>query len=225
MIQVETDRPVYSNATGNLKERAKKILSSDPEKKSSRVAKRDERKTTRVAKREERKARRIAKRNATKLKKVNTPKGSKFTFKLKKLNKQGTKRTKKHANGTVVVIKESDVVTTPQGDFDKIEVAKALNVTPEQVTPELVKQNQVVEASGDVSIIVPDNNVATDDAGDPYLAEDLQDANETLKDVADEENSKRKMTKTEKILLFGGIGVTVLILGVVLYRKFSNKGK
>jgi hypothetical protein len=215
MIQVETDAPVFSNAIGDkIKSKVKSTFKSDPAKKESRVAKR-----------EERRSKRKAKRNATKLRRLNTPKGSKFTFKLKKVNKQGTKRTKRNNNGTIVVLNESDIVSTPKGDFDKIEVAKALNVAPEKVTPELVAQNQVVEANGDVSIIVPDTIVGQDNQGDSYLAEDLQDENSPPEDVVKDDEKKRGLSTTEKVLLFGGIGVAVLTIGIILYRKFSNKGK
>jgi hypothetical protein len=215
MIQVETDAPVFSNANGDkIKSKVKSTFKSDPAKKESIVAKR-----------EERRSKRKAKRNATKLRRLNTPKGSKFTFKLKKVNKQGTKRTKRNNNGTIVVLNESDIVSTPKGDFDKIEVAKALNVAPEKVTPELVAQNQVVEANGDVSIIVPDTIVGQDSQGDTYLAEDLQDENTPPEDVVKDDEKKRGLSTTEKVLLFGGIGVAVLTIGIILYRKFSNKGK
>jgi hypothetical protein len=238
MIQVETERPVYSNASGKLKEKIKSISGNIKEKRGERkelrkssvnrqerIAKRDSRKSTRIENRAIRKANRKAKRNARKLERKNTPKGEKFTFKLSKIFKKDKKSEKKNQDGSVSVVPEKSIVTTPTGSYDKIEVSKATGVTPEQVTPEFIAKNSVTTPSGEVSVIVPDSLVGQDSQGDTYLAEDLQDENEKQKDVNDDDNKKRGLSTTQKVLLFGGIGVAVIVVGVILYRKLSNKGK
>lgn len=234
MIQVETDRPVYSNASGTLKEKLKSISGNLKQKRmginkdggvnidrEERLKKRSDRTKTRKENRAERKA----KRNAKRLTKKKTPLGERFTLALSKITKKGSKSEKKNPDGTNSEVPQKDIVTTPKGSFDKVEVAKATGVTPEQVTPQFIEKNSVTTPSGEVSIIVPDKLVGQDDGGNPYLAEDLQDANETQKDVVKEDDKKRGMSTTSKVLLFGGIGVAVLVVGVILYRKFSNKGK
>jgi hypothetical protein len=227
MITVETTNPVYSSATGDKKKKtiserfksATESVKNFGENKEDRKANRLNRKTDRTEKREKRKK----KRNARKLEKQKTPQGDKFLFKLIPLKKKGSDAEKTNPDGTKQSIPAKDIVSTPQGDFDKKEVAKATGIPEEQITPLTLKKVSVIEPTGEVKVIVPTSLVGQDGGGDSYLNSDLQFENEEEKDVAKEEADARKpLKKYEKIILWGGIGLVVLIAGIIAYKKFKK---
>ena len=212
MITVETINPIYSNADGK-----KTLFQKFKEKKDERATKTSviERKKARA----DRKSNRKAKRNARKLERAKTPQGDRFLFKLIALVKKGDKAEKTNPDGTKQEIPAKDILSTPQGDFDKKEVSKATGIPEEQITPLVFKKASVITPSGEVKVIVPDSNVATDNQGVPYIADDLQLENEQTKDVAKEEvDSRKPLKKYEKIILYGGIALVVIIA----YKKFKK---
>lgn len=249
MLQVQTDRPVYSNAKGDglSKLKGKFKGKTDAEKatakttresdKKVRVDNRTKNKTDRVDKRATNKANRRLKRfkkNGTPLTKI----GAFFHKKIRKLFVKDGKKVKTNADGTTTEVAAKNVVVTPQGEFDKVEVARALNVTPEQVTPELIAKSSVatqptttpvasevivpVTASADLAIKVPEalTEVAID--GNPYLSVDLQEVDEEEKDVAKEEQAKQPLVKWEKIMLVSGITLAAIVIGVIAYKRLSK---
>ena len=216
MITVETINPIYSNADGK-----KTLFQKFKEKKDERATKTSviERKKARA----DRKSNRKAKRNARKLERAKTPQGDRFLFKLIALVKKGDKAEKTNPDGTKQEIPAKDILSTPQGDFDKKEVSKATGIPEEQITPLVFKKASVITPSGEVKVIVPDSNVATDNQGVPYIADDLQLENEQTKDVAKEEvDSRKPLKKYEKIILYGGIALVVIIGGIIAYKKFKK---
>jgi hypothetical protein len=216
MITIETINPIYSNAEGK-----KTLFQKFKEKKDERATKTSviERKKNRA----DRKSARKKKRNARKLERINTPQGEKFLFKLIPLLKKGKKAEKTNPDGTKQEIPEKDIISTPQGDFDKKEVSKASGVPEEQITPLVFKKVSVIAPTGEVKIPVPTTLVGQDNNGDPYLNIELQDENEQEKDVVKEEMDSRKpLKKYEKIILYGGIALVVIIGGIIAYKKFKK---
>lgn len=250
MINVETDNPVYSNADGKAFKKLKDMLpkgKTDAQKatakgeraikKGERDVKQSGRKADREVKKADRKAKR-AKKNGSPLTKLK----EKFLKKIKeiKTNREG-KKVKTQPDGTETVVAPKNIVVTPQGEYDKVEIGRALNVPPEQVTSALIAQRSVATAptttaiasatiipaspSADLAIVVQPSLVENDSAGMPYLSVDLQSVDEPLMDVAKEESGKRKLSKTEKIVLWAGVGLVVIIVGYLGYKKFTSKKK
>lgn len=230
MITVETNRPVdYSSATGSEKD----------QKRAERKSKREERQTTRSARRSSRKA----KKNATKLKKIVRGGVTKIVKPFKKVfTKKDGSKYKKAPDGTEIPVSSSDVVKTPQGEYDKKEISEATGVPADQITPQKVAQITVptqptspsadattiapaTDSNADLSGYVPEASVVVTDEG-LYLNSETQPTEEPAKDVAEEEKkAKEPLKKWEKGLLWGGIGVVAIIVGVVAYKYFKNKGK
>jgi hypothetical protein len=228
MITVETINPVYSNAEGDKTKKTLKDRFSDRKKEfdsnqSDRIANRGKNRTDRKLNREIKRTARKKKRNARKLEKINTPQGEKFLFKLIPLKKNGTQAEKTNPDGTKQEIPAKDIVSTPQGDFDKKEVAKASGLPEEQITPLTFKKVSVLAPTGEVKIAVPTALVGQDNNGDSYLNVELQDENEKEKDVVKEEmDSRNPLKKYEKIILWGGIALVVIIGGIIAYKKFKK---
>lgn len=235
MITVETINPVYSNAEGDktkktlkdrLAESKANYQKNKPERENIQNQKESERKKNRQERMDNRSIRRSArkkKRNARKLERINTPQGEKFLFKLIPLKKNGTKAEKTNPDGTKQEIPAKDIVSTPQGDFDKKEVAKASGLPEEQITPLTLKKVSVIAPTGEVKIAVPTALVGQDNNGDSYLNVELQDENEKEKDVVKEEmDSRNPLKKYEKIILWGGIALVVIIGGIIAYKKFKK---
>jgi hypothetical protein len=81
-------------------------------------------------------------------------------------------------------------------------------------------------ATADVSIVIDPTKVVVTPEGE-FLKTDVQDPNAPIVNVADEqkkEKEKEGLAKWEKYLLWGGIGVGVLIIGYIIYKKTTNKG-
>ena len=215
MMEIETDRPVYSNIKG--KNSADKSL------------KKDERATRKA----ERKAKK-AKKNSSPLTRI----GNKFVKKIKKLTTIKGKKVKTNPDGSTTEVAPSNVVVTPQGEYDKVEVARALNVEPSQVTPELILKTSVATQvsntgianptivtatpNSDLAIVIPAELLETGIDGNPYLAVDLQDADLPMADVAQEEAAKQPLVKWEKIMLISGITLAVIVIGVIAYKRSSK---
>jgi hypothetical protein len=230
MITVETNRPVdFSSANGSEKD----------QRRAERKSNREERKTKRQTRRSSRKA----KKNATKLKTIVKGGVTKIVKPFKKVfTKKDGSKYKKAQDGTEIPVKSTDVVKTPQGEYDKTEISQATGVPADKITTQTVSTitvptqptsptadaTSVAPASdpnADLSGIVPESSVVETDEG-LYLNSETQPVEEPTKDVAQEEKkSKEPLKKWEKGLLWGGVGVVVLIVGIVAFKYFKNKGK
>ena len=218
MIEVETARPVYSNAIGDK-------LKRSPEKKAETKAVRSQKKTDRKAK-----------RNAKRLIRMENKGQKKFFYPLTKIF--GKKKKYKDGSTIDVPAENTVVVSTKDGktaSLDKTEIAKALNIPESQVTPAKVQEvvvnvpatNAVVAAqetgtTGNdpvLAIEVKDAEVTVTDDGSAYLSADTQLPGET-KNVADDDKAAQKKIKIGKIILISGIAI-VVIAGVIY---FMNKG-
>lgn len=236
MLQVQTDRPVYSNAKGDGLAKLKGMLpkgKTDAEKATAKTT-RESNKKERVDKRATNKANRKAKRNSSPLTKI----GGKFVKKIKKIVNFKGKKIKTNPDGSTTEVAAKNVVVTPQGEYDKVEVARALNVTPEQVTPELILKTSVAtqvsntgianptivsaNPSADLAIVVPAELMETGTDGNPYLSVDLQEADKPDEDVAKEEQAKQPLVKWEKIMLVSGITLAAIVIGIIAYKKMSK---
>jgi hypothetical protein len=221
MIEVETARPVYSNAIGDK-------LKRSPEKKAETKAVRSQKKTDRKAK-----------RNAKRLIRMENKGQKKFFYPLTKIF--GKKKKYKDGSTIDVPAENTVVVSTKDGktaSLDKTEIAKALNIPESQVTPAKVQEvvvnvpatNAVVAAqeTGTVgndpvlAIEVKDAEVTITDDGSAYLSADTQLPGET-KNVADDDKAAQKKIKIGKIILISGIAI-VVIAGVIYFMNKGSKG-
>jgi len=221
MIEVNTARPVYSNAIGDK-------LKRSPEKK----AKTQENRAERAEKRSGRKA----KRNAKKLIRMENKGKKKFFYPLTKIF--GKKKKYKDGSTIEVPAENTVVVSTKDGktaSLDKTEIAKALNIPESQVTPAKVQEvvvnvpqasagpaaNETGTPVGEPVLAIPikDEDVIITDDGSAYLSDDTQSQDEKLKNVADDDKEAQKKIKIGKILLISG--VVIVVLGAVVY--FMNK--
>ena len=228
MIDVETTAPVYSNAGGK-------------DKRTSRQEARTTRKTNRKSK-----------RNARKLKRVKMRNGKSAMIyvlsRLRAVKKSGADESlsvqyiKTYPDNTTGVIAKEDVVTTADGKFyDKNEIAKAFGVEKTAVTQQMIdrfivpvavttdgtetKEVDKTDKSADAGVIIPEEKVVLDADGNPYVAEDLKNEDGTGSDdvKVDDKKAQSGMTKTQKIILGVGIGLVVLTIVYVVYRKMSTK--
>ena len=223
MIEVETARPVYSNAIGDK-------LKKSPEKK----AKTQENRANRAEKRSGRKA----KRNAKKLIRMENKGKKKFFYPLTKI----FGKKKKYKDGSTIEVPAENTITVTTKDgktasLDKTEIAKALNIPESQVTPAKVQevvvnvpQSSAVVAAQEtgtpagepvIAIEVKDADVTIAEDGSAYLSDDTQSQDEQLKNVADDDKAAQKKIKIGKILLISG--VVIVVLGAVVY--FMNQGE
>ena len=244
MISVETINPVYSSAEGKVKSggRKAKVSTSEPTKRELRVAKRK-------AKRNAPKLKRIRRKNGKNafvmrlIKLVPVQKSAKFSgvdSTITAIASPVTEYEKKFADGTTIKIPASDVIVNTAGVFDKSDIARAFGVTKETLTPEMIDKYLVYiapapansdtatetnkSATSDVAIEVPADKVVETPEG-TFLASDTQDPNEPAKDIAVEQKQEQApLKKYEKVILWGGIALVVIIAGVIVYRKMSNKG-
>lgn len=235
MIDVETNAPVYSNAGG------KKT--------------REDRKQGRVQARSTRQSNRKAKRNARKLKRVKLRNGKSVSVyvlsRLKAVRKSGADESlsvqyvRTYPDQTTAVIKAEDVVKTTDGKFyDKNEIAKAFGVEKTAVTQQMIDRyiipvaptsenttttNEVPKSeTSDNAVVIDDTKIVTDENGNQFLKDDTKSEGDGgSDDVKDDDKKKAEegLSKTQKIILWGGIGLVVVIIGVVVYRKMSSKGK
>ena len=203
-------------------------------KRSARQESRSKRKEARFQRRMDRKA----KRNSKRLVLINTQGGEKYFFPLQRI-RLGKKKYKDGSEG-VVAPKDQVTVTTPKGEtaiVDKNEVAKAMGVDPSTVTQSDVQKavtiipqpivtqqgvsEQVVQQPNEpvIAINVPETNLQTAGDGELYLEKDLQDTKEVTKDVKDEEKG---LSKTQKIVLWSGVGVATLIVGYLIYKAVKK---
>lgn len=200
----------------------------------------------------EKKKRRKAKLNAIKLQflKRFTKDGKPlFVYRLKEVvqDLKDKKYKKKHPDGSDSEVKKDDIVSTPQGLYDINEIAKAMNVSVEslknaqaQLIDILIPlassskgQAEAVDVpksdnSADMGVIVPESNVTQTDDGGYYTNNETFDAssfdpNEKVPDVKDDEK-KPPLKNWEKGLLWGGIAVAAIVVGVIVYRKIKSNG-
>lgn len=234
MIDVETTAPVYSMASGKPT--------------------RSDRKQSRSEARATRRSNRKAKRNARKLKRVKLRNGRTAVVyvlsRLRPVKKSGADESltmeyvKTYPDGTTGVVKAEDVVKTTDGKFyDRNEIAKAFGVEKTAVTQQMIDRFIIPVAptsdatttttevpkseNSDGAVVVPDTKVVTDANGDQFLADDTKAEGDLLAsdDVKeDDQKAQGGMSKRQKYILWGGIGLVALIIGVVVYRKMSKKG-
>lgn len=250
MISVETINPVYSSAEGKVKSggRASKVSTSEPTKREMRVAQRKAKRNAPKLKR----VRRKNGRNAfvmRLIKLVPVQKKQKFsgvdsTSTITAIASPVTEYEKKFPDGTTIKIPATDVIVNTAGVFDKNDIARAFGVTKEALTQQMIDNylvyivpapaNSTTATEGnkspenDVAVEVPEGNLVTTDEG-TFLATDTLDKGEPDKDLAKEQkeqldNEKPPLKKYEKVILWGGIALVVIIAGVIVYRKMSASG-
>jgi hypothetical protein len=204
------------------------------ERREARQLARSERKEARFQRNKDRKF----KRNAKKLVLIKTQGRENYLFPISRV-RLGKKKYKDGTEGTVAE-KDQLKVNAPNGEVatvDKKEVAKAMGVNPNTVTqadvqrmitviPRSVVQQQGVNAEVNqtanepvFAVNVPENNVETAFNGELYVTSDLQNTNETEKDVKEEEKG---LTKTQKIVLWSAVGVATLLIGYVIYKSVAK---
>lgn len=247
MITLETNRTtqVFSNAAGNSKDNtvkaedrlfsssAKQTRSSNKSSSKTQISDiKSKAKSGELSKKEARKeikkARKI-KRGAIKLQltKRSTQYGKPVAiYRLKKLevDKRDGKIKKKNADGTTKEVSKTDVITTPQGQYDVSDIAKATNLPVDQIksNPEIVKsvttavttesataptatETSKSDASADLAVQVPASNIynaSTDSEGSlsstdvGFLKSDTEstDATDENKNNTDQQDE----TKTKK---------------------------
>lgn len=248
MIQVETTAPVYSNF-GKKKANPSSVMPvGTTTKKETRQLNRDTRQMERKAKRNAPKLKRVKRKNGSsalvmKLIKLVPVKKQKFSGGngvLTAIVPTTTEYTKTFEDGTTITIPASDVIVNTAGVFDKSDIARAFGVAKETLTPEMIDKYLVYlvptptnattttetdkSATADVSIVIDPTKVVVTPEGE-FLKTDVQDPNAPIVNVADEQKADQKpLVKWEKYLLWGGIGVGVLIIGYIIYKKTTNKG-
>lgn len=245
MINVETSAPVYSNF--GKKKANPTLVTGTPTKQDTRQLNRQTRQLNRKAKRNAPKLKRVKRKNGTsamvmKLIKLIPVKKQKFSgvdAVLTAVIPTSTEYTKTFEDGTTIIIPATDVIVNTAGVFDKSDIARAFGVTKETLTPEMIDKYLVYlvptptnattttetdkSATADVSIVIDPTKVVTTPDGE-FLATDVQDPNAPVVDVAQEQKAEQKpLVKWEKYLLWGGIGVGVLIIGYIIYKKSSKK--
>lgn len=225
----------FSFASGKFKKALSKLKPKD---KATRIANRNERIANRSARKQARKDKK-AKRNSKRIVLFKKKDGSeRFFFPLSKL-KLGKKKYKDGSEDSIAQ-KDQIKITTPSGEtatVDKKEVAKAMGVDPSAVTqadvqkavtvipPTVVQDQKVNTEVGQpvsepvIAIEVPEKNVESASDGELYIASDLQDTKEPTKDVKDEEKG---LSKTQKIVLWSGVGVATLIVGYLIYKAVKK---
>jgi hypothetical protein len=252
MISVETINPVYSSAEGRIK--TKKIRSgSSPLGKTLEDTKKRQAKDLRIANRKAKrnapKLKRIRRKNGRNafvmrlIKLVPIQKTQKFSggdSTITAIASPVTEYEKKFADGTTIKIPATDVIVNTAGVFDKNDIARAFGISKEALTQQMIDNYLVYiapasansdtatettkSASSDVAIEVPDDKLVTTEEG-TFLATDTQGQDETLKDVAQEQKAEQQpLKKYEKVILWGGIALVVVIAGVIIYRKMNKGG-
>lgn len=204
------------------------------EKREARQLARSERKEARF----QRNAQRKAKKNSKRLALIKTQGSEKYFFPINRLRLG----KKKYKDGTEAEIKKEDQLSiiAPNGEsvvVDRKEVAKAIGTTPNNVSQAdvqkvitvippktAIEQNmntEVGQAPNEpvLAVQVPDNNVEANANGELYLPTDLQNVNETEKDVKEEEKG---LTKTQKIVLWSAVGVATIIVGYIIYKSVTK---
>jgi hypothetical protein len=249
MISVETTNPVYSNANGVPK--ATKVRAGsrkDPRKAiSEKQQARDLKKANRKAKRNAPKLKKVRRKSGKTsfvmklIKLVPIQKMQKFSggdSTITAVASPVTEYKKTFADGTSITIPASDVIVNTAGVFDKGDIARAFGVSKESLTPQMIDNYLVYiapapansdvatetqkSATSDVAIEIPNDKVVETPDG-TFLATDTQEDSEPTKDIAVEQKQEQApLKKYEKVILWGGIGVIVLIIGVVAYRNFSK---
>ena len=221
-------------------------------------AERDARLTQQKADRQQRRADRKAKRNAKRLLRLKNKEGKeKIYYPLTRLRRNKNNQiVKVYPDGKETIIKPENVVVvttqeiTPTGvksvtsEFDKNEVAQALNIPVNQVTPELVQiktteikqedapvqanETKTTKVENVVAVEITPENVVTDNQGNDVLATDTQNTQEKEVDVA-EENKEIKgeepkgLSLTVKIVI--GVVSVALLSGIayMIYRTAKSK--
>jgi len=250
MITVETINPVFSNADGkalsrkkNSKSGLKKALNSGIKqtKKEIRVSKRKAKRNAPKLKRVRRKSGKTSfVMKLIKLVPIRKQNFSGVDSTITAIASPVTEYEKKFADGTTIKIPATDVIVHTSGIFDKSDIARAFGVSKETLTPEMIDKYLVYiapapdnsdtatetnkSASSDVGIEIPENMV-TETPDGSFLTTDTQDPSEPTKDVAVEQKQEQApLKKYEKVILWGGIAVVSLIVGVIIYRKMSKNG-
>jgi hypothetical protein len=265
-MTVTTNRKVelMSNAKGDAKKYAQdnKLFKSKEQRKDNRASAKEARqdlrqqyKTGAISKEEfktQKKSRRKAKRNAVKLqllKRFTRDGKPLFVYRLKEVieDRQTKKLQKRMPDGKTVEVPRENVVQTPQGMYDLSEIAKAMNVSVDQLKTAQAQlidiliplassskgQTEAVnvpksDTTADLAVSVPESNMTDLGGGEYFLTNetfdgDMFDASSPVPDVADDE--KPPLKGWEKGLLWGGIAVVAIVLGVIIYRKVkSNAG-
>lgn len=222
-------------------------------------AERDARLTQQKADRQQRRADRKAKRNAKRLIRLKNKEGKeKIYYPLTRLRRNKNNQiVKVYPDGKETIIKpENVVVVTTQeitstggvksvtSEFDKNEVAQALNIPVNQVTAELVQvktteikkedaplqanETKTTKFENVLAVEITPENVVTDNQGNDVLATDTQNTQEQEVDVAEENKEKKGeepkgLSLTVKIVI--GVVSVALLSGIayMIYRTAKSK--
>lgn len=211
-------------------------------KRDNRAIKRTERQSTRALRIEARHTRRTnrkANRNAKKLTLIKTSRGDKFFFPLSRVRLG----KKKYKDGTEVQVKPEDQIkvvdqqTKEVVTLDKKEIANALDKPVAEVTNsdaqqmiqklnlEISELKRLQAETGDkptetpYGLLVDDSKVEVVEDGDAYLKNQTQDKDKTTEDVKEKEKG---LSKTQKIVLWSGVGVATLLVGYLIYKAVKK---
>lgn len=239
MITVESSaNPVYSNASGDKRKQRQDVRAS---KKANRKAKRLKRVKLRSGKTA----------NVYVLTKLSPRKAGfdgEFSYADDPVSTltQSEDFVKTNPDGTTTIIKKEDVVKSSTGAFyDKNEVAKVYGVDKSVVTQPMIDRITVAVSptgnnpttteeqktvNSDLAIVVEDKNIELDANGQPVLKVDNvvnadQLTEEQKAKLAQEQADAEKKKKMQKIVIWGGVAVVAIVVGVIVYRRMSRGGK
>lgn len=255
----------YGEVKGKTPEEVKALKDAErarikQEKLQDRAKLKEERDARLAQKKQERQARRAdrkAKRNAKKLLRLRDKTGKeKILYPLTRLRRnKDNKLVKVYPDGKETIVKEENTVSitvtenTATGQvaktetFDKAEVAAALNIPKESVTPQVLQEKKVEVDKKDapiqanetkitgfenvVAVEVKPEDVVVDNSGNEVLTTETQDSATQEIDVVDE--NKLKNEEQPKGLSLGvkiaiGVGLTVVLAGIgyMIYRASKN---
>jgi hypothetical protein len=209
----------------------------------NRADRRTERQSARALRIEARHTRRTtrkANRNAKKLTLIKTSRGDKFFFPLSRVRLG----KKKYKDGTEVQVKPEEQVkvfdqqTKEEVILDKKEIANALDKPVAEVTNtdaqqmiqklnlEISELKRLQAETGDkptetpYGLMVDDSKVEVVEDGEAYLKNQTQDKDKTTEDVKDKEKG---LSKTQKIVLWSGVGVATLLVGYLIYKAVKKQ--
>ncbi len=254
-MNVITERPIYSFATGEKPKKVKKERPAKSKTQPKRTPKTKEEKEQLKAERSEKRAERKARRkaNVKRLFKFFDRSGKKRTFfpltRLRK-NKDG-KLVKPQPDGSELIVEKSDYVTvmvkeTPTSapvaqEFEKKEIATALNVNESAVYPTLVESTLIAVPTSQapssaietktqptesvIALPVDETKIVSTDEGDflandTQLFDDLNLAKEQEKKPATDESKEKKTNVWSIVAIASGVAI---LLGLGVYALTQNK--
>lgn len=246
MITVEsTANPVYSDASG--RSRRKPTTDKKQERQDARSTRRANRKAKRLKRVKLRSGKTANVYVLTKLSPKKTGFDGEFSYADDvSVLSQSQDFVKTNPDGTTTIIKKEDVVKSSTGAFyDKNEVAKVYGVDKATVTQPMIDRITVAVAptgenpntteqqkttESDLAIVVEDKNITLDANGQPVLKVDAVEGGDNMTEeqkakLAQEQADADKKKRMRKIIIWGGVAVVAVVIGVVVFRKMRQSGK